>query len=77
MKEQAIKTLKNLIALIWGFNVEIEGSINEKGIDLKIVCDDKIKPFLVGRKGRIIRLLRRIMKVWGTINKCNVNIQKI
>lgn len=77
MKEKAEKTLKNLIVLIWGIEAEVEGTINERGIDLKIVCGEKEMPILIGKRGRNIRLLRKIMRIWSSINKCNINIQKL
>ncbi len=77
MRERAEKTIKNLIELIWGFSVDVVSDINERGIDLKIVCDKNNLPMLVGKRGRNIRLIRRLMRIWGSINKCNVNIQKL
>lgn len=77
MKEEAEKVLKEIIKIIWNYEVKVEGFINERGIDLKIITEEKNLPSLIGRNGKNIRLLRRIMKLWASIHKCNVNIQKI
>lgn len=77
MKEKAEQTLKEIIKIIWGIDVSVEGTINELGINLVINCDDSSKPIVIGKRGRNINLLRKIMTVWAKRNKCSVNIQKL
>lgn len=77
MKEKAEQALKEIIKIVFGIDVSVEGTINELGIDLVINCDNSLKSIVIGKRGRNINLLRKIMVAWGRRNKCNVNIQKL
>jgi len=75
--EAAIKTVKELIRLIWGIEVEVSGRLSEQGILIELKPSEKDAPSIVGKEGANIMALRRLMKVWAGKNNCLVKIAPI
>ncbi|MDT7859181.1 MAG: hypothetical protein RQ930_04060 [Candidatus Aenigmarchaeota archaeon] len=60
--EQAIK---NLIKLVFGVDVSLTSKQTLKGLEVVIDCAGEYKGKILGRKGRTMKLLRRIIKIMG------------
>lgn len=76
--EQAEEILKNIVKTIWGFDLDTETKITEIGISLTLKIEDPLKrKLLVGKQGKNISALRRLMRIWALRNKCNVFIEPL
>lgn len=75
---QAEKVLKEIIKLIWGFDMKITSKQNERGIFLSLVPENSSQASVViGLKGRNIGSLRNLIKAWGAIHKTRVFIEPL
>jgi predicted RNA-binding protein YlqC (UPF0109 family) len=60
--EQAIK---NLIKLVFGIDVSLSSKQTLKGLEVVIDCAGEYKGKILGKKGRTMKILRRIIKIMG------------
>jgi predicted RNA-binding protein YlqC (UPF0109 family) len=60
--EQAIK---NLIKLVFGIDVSLTSKQTLKGLEVVIDCAKEQKGKILGKRGRTMKTLRRIIKIMG------------
>jgi predicted RNA-binding protein YlqC (UPF0109 family) len=60
--EQAIKSL---IKLVFGIDVSLTSKQTLKGLEVVIDCAKEQKGKILGKKGRTMKILRRIIKIMG------------
>jgi len=60
--EQAIK---NLIKLVFGIDVSLNSRQTLKGLEVVIDCEPEYKGKILGRRGRTMKILRRIIRIMG------------
>lgn len=56
-------------------NVKVEKEINELGVLLKVDLDPKDASILIGKKGRTIQALRRLLRIIGLKNRAYVTVR--
>jgi predicted RNA-binding protein YlqC (UPF0109 family) len=60
--EQAIKSL---IKLVFGIDVSLDSKQTLKGLEVTLDCAGEYKGKILGKKGRTMRILRRIIRIMG------------
>lgn len=80
MKTEIIKgaeeVLRKIVEMVMGVeSLIINHELTTRGILFELDHSDKDQlKFVVGKKGRNIKQLRRIMNVWARRNKCRIEI---
>jgi predicted RNA-binding protein YlqC (UPF0109 family) len=62
---QIEQVIKNLIKVIFGVDVSLTSQQTLKGLEVVIDCPKEYKGKILGKKGRTIKTLRRIIKIMG------------
>jgi predicted RNA-binding protein YlqC (UPF0109 family) len=70
---QIEQVIKNLIKVIFGVDVSLTSKQTLKGLEIVIDCPKEYKGKLLGKKGRTMRTLRRIIRIMGKY-QFNANI---
>ncbi|GIW67865.1 MAG: hypothetical protein KatS3mg096_733 [Candidatus Parcubacteria bacterium] len=77
-EQQAIQTLKEIIKLIFpekAQNYEVKSKVDEKGILLDIYPTEESIGLLIGKQGRNVIFLRKVMRKWALFNQCFVSLR--
>ncbi len=75
--------MKNLLSyllteILGNTNFEIDENIQESGfISLKIIADPENMGLIIGKKGRMIKALRTILKTKATLDKIGFSLEVI
>jgi predicted RNA-binding protein YlqC (UPF0109 family) len=62
---QIEQVIKNLIKVIFGVDVNLVSNQTLKGLEVVIDCPKEYKGKILGKKGRTMRTLRRIIRIIG------------
>jgi predicted RNA-binding protein YlqC (UPF0109 family) len=62
---QIEQVIKNLIKVIFGVDVSLTSKQTLKGLEVVIDCPKEYKGKILGKKGRTMRTLRRIIRIMG------------
>jgi predicted RNA-binding protein YlqC (UPF0109 family) len=62
---QIEQVIKNLIKVIFGVDVNLVSNQTLKGLEVVIDCPKEYKGKILGKKGRTMRTLRRIIRIMG------------
>jgi predicted RNA-binding protein YlqC (UPF0109 family) len=67
------EAVRNLIKQIFGVDVTLSSKHTLKGLEIVLDCSKEAKGKILGKKGRTIKILRRIIKIMGKY-QFNANI---
>lgn len=78
-QEKQIGRVEDLVQLVvklfYGVIVETRAELDPLGINIEIICASSEKRGLIlGKKGRNMQALRRLLRQWGHINNARVNV---
>jgi predicted RNA-binding protein YlqC (UPF0109 family) len=62
---QIEQVIKNLIKVIFGVDVNLVSNQTLKGLEVIIDCPKEYKGKILGKKGRTMKTLRRIIRIMG------------
>jgi predicted RNA-binding protein YlqC (UPF0109 family) len=62
---QIEQVIKNLIKVIFGVDVSLDSKQTLKGLEVFIDCPKEYKGKILGKKGRTMKILRRVIKIMG------------
>jgi predicted RNA-binding protein YlqC (UPF0109 family) len=70
---QIEQVIKNLIKVIFGVDVSLTSKQTLKGLEIVIDCPKEYKGKILGKKGRTMKSIRRIIRIMGKY-QFNANI---
>jgi len=70
---QIEQTIKDLIKIVFGVDVSLTPKQTLKGLEIVVDCPQEYKGKILGKKGRTIKVLKRLVRVMGKY-QFNANI---